>query len=443
MGINGKLRREYYWLKDKVTNDGMVRSQYKDIRFILDNPKQGMEKVHSYLSDLIAYAPEHAPFYKEYAGQTFEQFPVINKKTCLDHYDLFLSDEFRDQPLHHMSTNGSTGVPFTIVQDPRKRSRVIAELKAFMYLCNLESHESMLFLDALSAKNRKKSWWDCWKENIWWFDVFQFEKRDIEQMIAFIMKHPSKVLLAYPSAMKCITGYAEKDKRLAQSGVETIITAGESLGSDLRQAIKKLFGGKCKVLSRYSNQEMGILAQESEEEAGFRLNYGSYYFECLKMDSDEPAEEDELGRIVITDLFNYAYPLIRYDTGDIGKMVRYKEKGLFPVYNVIWGKKNDILYSCEGVPVIPDAIDDMFFGLQSIEQWQIEQKSLEEFVIYLKMKNQNSQIEQMILRKFRRLVGNAENINIKVVEDIPELEGGKKRFIICNIPEAQRKTRLS
>ena len=75
-----------------------------------------------------------------------------------------------------------------------------------------------------------------------------------------------------------------------------------------------------KVVSRYSNEEMGILAQQSniEQNNAFNINWASYYVEILKMDTNEKANLGELGRIVITDLFNFSMPLIRYDTGDLG-----------------------------------------------------------------------------------------------------------------------------
>ena len=46
----------------------------------------------------------------------------------------------------------------------------------------------------------------------------------------------------------------------------------------------------------------------------------------LKLDSDEPAEPGELGRIVVTDYYNKTFPMVRYDTGDTGKMRVYYDK---------------------------------------------------------------------------------------------------------------------
>ena len=43
---------------------------------------------------------------------------------------------------------------------------------------------------------------------------------------------------------------------------------------------------------------------QREEDESYYIDSESYYYEILKLDSDEPAEPGELGRIVITDLYN-------------------------------------------------------------------------------------------------------------------------------------------
>lgn len=65
------------------------------------------------------------------------------------------------------------------------------------------------------------------------------------------------------------------------------------------------------------------------------------------MDCDEPAGPGEAGRIVITDLFNYAFPLIRYDTGDIGVM-EYGNDDELPRLKEIYGRERDCVYNTVG-----------------------------------------------------------------------------------------------
>ena len=58
-----------------------------------------------------------------------------------------------------------------------------------------------------------------------------------------------------------------------------------------------------------------------------------FFVEIMDMDADIHAKKGAYGRIVVTDLFNYSVPLIRYDTGDIAKIEECdNEEGLKEVY---------------------------------------------------------------------------------------------------------------
>ena len=44
----------------------------------------------------------------------------------------------------------------------------------------------------------------------------------------------------------------------------------------------------------YSNEENGIMGLQNREDEGYHIDTETYYYEILKMDSDEPAEPGEL-----------------------------------------------------------------------------------------------------------------------------------------------------
>ena len=88
------------------------------------------------------------------------------------------------------------------------------------------------------------------------------------------------------------------------------------LFDNTRMSLEQAF--HCKCVSRYANEENGFLGQDYTKNNIFIPNRANYYIEILKLDSEESAELNEVGRIVVTDLYNYAMPMIRYDTGDFG-----------------------------------------------------------------------------------------------------------------------------
>ena len=107
-------------------------------------------------------------------------------------------------------------------------------------------------------------------------------------------------------------GYPEK----GAYNLKGFISTSEALKEQTRIAIEKAF--ECPCISRYSNMEQGIIAQEISGYQGHIINEAHYLVELLKIDQDLPAVDGEVGRIVITDYFNAGMPFVRYDTGDLG-----------------------------------------------------------------------------------------------------------------------------
>lgn len=149
----------------------------------------------------------------------------------------------------------------------------------------------------------------------------------------------------------------------------------------------------------------------------------------MKVDSDEPANLGEAGRIVITDLFNYAFPMIRYDTGDLGVM-EYPENGGFPKLKEIYGRVRDCVYTVDGSLVSPAKISVMMWGAEGIKQWQFIQEDKDRYVLRLNCENEIS--EQYFVDKFKELLGQTAKIEIEYVDEIPVTSSNKRRAVICN-----------
>lgn len=435
--MNGTIRRNIFWINDKIRNHSLVKKQYDDIMYSLSEKTDRSSRWIQKREELIKHAVKTCKYYSKYSKEIFDDFPIIDKSICLEYYDEFKSKDYENRELHRMSTNGSSGTPFTILQDIRKRSRVIAELKAFMAIRGILPNQRMIYLDAMSSRNKKKTYMDQWKENIWRTDISNLGKINIEEVVLYMQKHPSKLVLGYPSTMDWLANYLEKDERIKKLSVNTVITAGETLHSETRRKAKIVFGEQCDILSRYSNQEMGIYGQETNEYGAYLLNHSSYYFECLKLNEDKPAKEGEIGRIVVTDLYNYAFPLIRYDTGDTGIMGMDRSVSRYPVLKVVYGKKKDILFDNKREPVIPDVIDEMFYGKDNIRQWKIIQEDYFHLKLLICCNNEGKKDVERISSNLKQLFGKETQILVEYVERIKDDKGGKYQYIVCKIPEGK------
>jgi phenylacetate-CoA ligase len=208
-----------------------------------------------------------------------------------------------------------------------------------------------------------------------------------------------------------------------------VLVIGEGLEDCDRNLVEKVFN--CKVYRRYSDMELGVLGQDFGDGGKYFLNWGSYFFEVLKLEKDEPADAGEIGRIVITDLFNKAFPMIRYDTGDLG-VLECTDRGRFPYLKEIYGRKRDCVYTTNGLLVSPAKISVSMWGCKNIRQWQFIQTGKTMYVLkinpcYLPYDDAE------IVYKLREVLGFDAEIKVELVSGIPVLSSNKRRAVICDI----------
>ena len=377
------------------------------------------------LLNLLQYASENSEFYKAFKGVTdITEFPVMNKTKLNANYDKVVVHSYDDRKTHKMHTSGSTGIPFTVIQDLAKRERHIADLKYFGALAGYADHDPMCYLRAKPTATPAEQE----RDNIWQLDICNLSAKNLTDYFHVMIEKKCKALIAYPSTLAtAVDFWAEHFTN--ESFIKTIISTSETLTDEIRDKLRNFFGSDVGIYARYSNTEQGILGQESGESGRYCLNWASYYFEILKMDSDEPAEEGELGRIIVTDLYNKAFPMIRYDTGDVARMKRGVD-GRLPELSELYGRRMDLIYDVNGEVVSPFLLCRTMRLSKGIEQWQFIQESETTY----KLKITSNSAEKLSLEKelneFQETLGKGAVINVEYVKDIPVMNSLKRKLIV-------------
>lgn len=377
------------------------------------------------LKDIKQHAIEQTEFYKNY--QSTDDFPVVNKMILIENHDACLAKSGYQTPTHISSTSGSTGTPFSVTQDFKKRNRTIADLKVFGELCNYPSHERMVFFRVINSKLHRTPEQED-RENIYYIDSSDLGDAHLEEMKNTLLEKKPRIVFSYSSTLVELAKYIGRTG-IPKSGFSTksVLTGGEGLSNENRKLLEKVFG--CTVYRRYSDMELGILGQDMGNGSEYILNWGSYYFETLKINSDEPTAPGEAGRIVITDLFNYAFPMIRYDTGDLG-VLDDSNPNEFPKLKEIYGRVRDCVYATDGRLISPAKVSVMMWGSESVKQWQFIQETKNDYVLKL---NCDKKIEEQVyIEKFKSLLGADAGITVQFVDEIPVTSSNKRRAVICN-----------
>ena len=434
MYLSNRIRNISFWALDFIKG-GKIRNHLTDISKILENHNDSNLKRQQHINNLINHAVNTTLFYKQYDKlKNIEEFPVINKSIVQNNFDNFRSDFFSKKRKYKVSTSGSTGVPFYLFQDKNKKYRNTADVIYFSQKSGYTIGNKLYFLEAWRHL-KNNGLFKSRIKNLEYIDISRFENLQIEAFLNKLKNNSKpKNLIGLPSAFENICKYFEINNSFNTKyfNINSIITVSEYLNNDIKTSLKEHFNTK--VVSRYSNEEMGILAQQDpdDDSNSFNINWASYHVEILKMDSNEKAELGELGRIVITDLFNYCMPLIRYDTGDIGAFSNLQMGHGFYKLKTIEGRKMDVLYDTNGKMISPHLIHTIFYKyFYWLKQYQFIQENEKEYTIKLNIQGWFPK-EKELINDIKNDFGNDAKINIIYVDEIPLLSSKKRKKVASN-----------
>lgn len=434
MYLSNRIRNLSFWLVDFIKG-GKIKSHLIDISEILENHNSSNLKRQQHINNLINHAVNTTLYYKQFDKlKNIEEFPIIDKSIIQDNFNNFQSDYFSKKTKYKVSTSGSTGIPFYLFQDKNKKYRNTADVIYFSQKSGYTVGEKLYFLEAwrhLKNNNSLKSR----IKNLEYIDISSFESFQIETFLnKLIHNSKPKTLMGLPSAFENICKYLELNPYFKSKyfNINSIITVSEYLNNSVKTSLKKYFNTK--VVSRYSNEEMGILAQQDpmDDSNCFNINWASYHVEILKMDSNEKAQLGEIGRIVITDLFNYCMPLLRYDTGDIGAFETLQISHDFHKLKTIEGRKMDILYDTHGKQISPHLIHAIFYKyFHLLKQYQFIQESEKAYTVKLNMQSSFPN-EKELINDIKNDFGEDAKISVIFVDEIPPLASGKRKKVVSN-----------
>lgn len=425
------LRNSAFWALDALKG-GKVNKDLKDIvdSFSLHSFDSLRKKNEKPLQDLLQKAVNESAFYgklKDY--RSLQDFPVINKNIIRDNFDDLVVKTSDDRNVHQMFTSGSTGTPFMIYQTQRKKNRNTADTIFFAAQAGYTLGDKLLYVRLWNKKLRKKRI-PAFLQNIVQVDVEDLSEDYIKKLLKKLQKDKSpKGWLGYPSGLEKICDYLDSiNSRPLECNVKSIIGMSENLSGHVRSRMWYYFNTP--MVSRYSNFENGIIAQQATDSDYFIVNWASYIVEILDFDSNQPVKEGKLGRIVITDLYNHATPMIRYDTGDVGAM-SWDSSYPFPVLKTVEGRKTDILVNTSGDMLSPYKFMSILPDFPEIRQVQYLQTDKTKYTIKLNVDRSFSG-EHKLLHIFKSIVGNNAEVTIEYVDEIPLLNS-KKRKITRNL----------
>jgi phenylacetate-CoA ligase len=203
---------------------------------------------------------------------------------------------------------------------------------------------------------------------------------DANEVLTQILKFDPKLIRGTPSYLRLLVE-AMAERGIEGLGDKVIRTEGEVTDEETRRYLESSF--KCKVFDEYSSWDFGNGAWQCTEREGYHIDADLLILEVVR--GNEQVSPGETGEIVVTNLLNYAMPLIRYRVGDIGALDDKTcscGRGL-PLLKSIEGRKADCFTLPGGQLITPRTMMTVIQGTRGVSRYQAVQESMNQVGIEL------------------------------------------------------------
>ncbi len=361
------------------------------------------------------------------------KIPLTTKEDIQEYCAQMISRDYRQEELLKDMTGGSTGSPMTFYYD---RRRLDSRNAAMIRHDRWSGWEIGDKVGILWGATRDRQFYAGLKDRLrnlllqrhLLLDASSFDEALMARFAKSLAEYQPKIILAYAGML---AAFAEYVREAGVVGVrpQAIIASAEVLSPENRRTIEETF--RCPVLNRYGCREFSVIASECTQRKGMHINAENLLVEVLPNGSYGNQGE---GEIVITDLKNYAMPLIRYRIKDVGVFLPGTcgcGRGL-PLLAISGGRVTDFLTATNDRKVSGVVIATyVITNIPGIKQVQfVQTERLKTTIRLVKGREWNGRSTEVLRRRASDYLGEEMQLDVVFEEVIPSETSGKYRFSI-------------
>jgi phenylacetate-CoA ligase len=236
------------------------------------------------------------------------------------------------------------------------------------------------------------------------------------------------VFVAYAQAAVLFARFI-RERGMSDIHFDSIITTAEVCSPHDRSFIEETFRGK--VFNRYGCREVSTIAAECEFHSGLHVSAESLLVEIVPAEHTPPG----MGKIIVTDLLNRSFPLIRYEIGDVGSWAEDQSclcgRGL-PLISRLEGRITDFLTLRDGRKLSGVALLTwVFAAMDEVRQVQFVQHGIGDLTLrYVAGPAFNADTERHLHERLQPFLQGQADLALVRVADIAKEPSGKFRFIV-------------
>jgi phenylacetate-CoA ligase len=396
------------------------------------------------LRRLLDHAYWHCPFYRErldrlglvpsdiHSLDDLRLLPVLEKHDIQEQRDRLVARGWPGHDLLLNRTGGSTGTPLTFyLSRDRKCSRAAATIRHNRWAGWDVGDKVALLWGA--PRDAAAGWRARLRsrllERSLFLDAGHLTAARLADFDTTLKRFRPRVILAYAQAAVLFARFL-RSRGQAAYRPHALVTSAEMLEAEQRVVLEEVFG--CPVFNRYGCRETSVVASECSVHDGLHVMAEGLYVEVVR--SNEPAPTGQPGAILLTDLLNYAMPLVRYRVGDVGEWAEGLcgcGRGL-PRLRRVAGRATDFLVGTDGRLVSGSFLSLYLVGQRpSLGQVQIRQDRAGQAHYRIRPPHGLVSDEDLAYLRdgSRAYLGEGARVSWEVVEELPAEPSGK--FLFC------------
>jgi phenylacetate-CoA ligase len=258
--------------------------------------------------------------------------------------------------------------------------------------------------------------------------AYRIGEKDLQNYHAIMRKKGVRFLYAYSNALYLFAKANENSPKL--NNLKLAVSSAGPLSALQKKEIEKVL--KCPVANEYGAVEIGLIAS-SHNLTDLKVCERSVIVEAI------PTTQG-MYEIIVTNLRNNSFPLIRYRIGDLtdGPLLP-SEQGSAVIGRII-GRIYGVIVCPSGRRIHGHAFTQIIEHFPEIVQYQLFQRSTQVVTLRVVGKLSLSQKTHAGIQKgFRELLGNNMTLNIKEVAKIETSLAGKHRLVISELDRKHSK----
>jgi phenylacetate-CoA ligase len=394
------------------------------------------------------FAMEHSRFYREFYSDhgvrlgelrdiaAFEALPMVDKQVLRENLEGIRTDEWTPANSAISKTGGSTGLPLHVYRDLRFPARAL-EWRLFSWWgVDPWDDRAIVMRHMREGRDRLRHALQWWPSRRIQLDAFDITDASVRAFVAEWHRLRPGFLIGYGG------GVLEFARRAMSLGLvveppRAIAVTAAPLAPGVRAEIEEILKAPC--YDHYRTAEIPWIGGECEQRDGLHVFADVRRVEVLDAEL-RPAVAGQEGEVVVTDLTNRVFPVIRYRLGDVSS---YREGECrcgrsLPRLGPISGRSSDMVRLPDGT-TIAGALGHIFdHAPLSVRQFEIVQAA--DYSVTLRCIPANRPDAPAGIReaetKLRMMLRGLVPVSLEEVDQIPQV-GGKMRFIRSHVVVTQ------